>query len=99
MSSTGYLRIGELSRRVGVGVESLRAWERRYGLLSPSRTEGGFRLYGDADVRRVERMQQHLAAGLSAAQAARLVLDDAAVALASRERTAATPVEAIAADL
>ena len=41
------LRIGELSRRVGVSTELLRAWERRYGLLSPTRTAGGFRLYGD----------------------------------------------------
>ena len=33
------LRIGELSRRVGVSPELLRAWERRYGLLEPARTE------------------------------------------------------------
>jgi DNA-binding transcriptional MerR regulator len=39
-ASTGQIRIGELSRRVGVSAELLRAWERRYGLLSPSRTEG-----------------------------------------------------------
>ena len=31
------LRIGELSRRVGVSPELLRAWERRYGLLHPAR--------------------------------------------------------------
>ena len=43
----GHLRIGELSRRVGVSTELLRAWERRYNLLSPTRTAGGFRLYGD----------------------------------------------------
>src|SRR5215213_4723209 len=35
------LRIGELSRRTGVSPELLRAWERRYGLLEPERTEGG----------------------------------------------------------
>ena len=33
-AGTKLLRIGELSRRVGVPVESLRAWERRYGLLT-----------------------------------------------------------------
>ena len=54
--SAGHLRIGELSRRVGVSTELLRAWERRYGLLSPTRTTGGFRLYGDEDERRVRRM-------------------------------------------
>lgn len=66
------LRIGELSRRVGVSPELLRAWERRYGLLEPARTEGGLRLYSPADVRRVRAMQAHLQSGLSAAEAARL---------------------------
>jgi DNA-binding transcriptional MerR regulator len=68
------LRIGELSRRVGVPVESLRAWERRYGLLAPSRTQGGFRLYGEDDVARVLAMRANLERGLSAAEAARLAL-------------------------
>lgn len=73
-STTGYLRIGELSRRVGVPPELLRAWESRYGLLSPSRSRGGFRLYSDEDVRRIAVMRSHLASGLSAAEAARLAL-------------------------
>jgi DNA-binding transcriptional MerR regulator/methylmalonyl-CoA mutase cobalamin-binding subunit len=68
------VRIGELSRRVGVPVESLRAWERRYGLLAPSRTPGGFRLYGEDDVARVLAMRAHLNAGVSAAEAARRAL-------------------------
>ncbi|MCS7006454.1 MAG: MerR family transcriptional regulator [Thermoleophilia bacterium] len=69
----GYIRIGELSRRVGVSPELLRAWERRYSLLRPSRSPGGFRLYSDADVSRVEAMKEALARGLSAAEAARRV--------------------------
>jgi methanogenic corrinoid protein MtbC1 len=71
------VRIGELSRRVGVPVESLRAWERRYGLLAPERTQGGFRLYGEDDVARVLAMRANLDRGLSAAEAARLALADA----------------------
>ena len=47
------LRIGELSRRTGVSVPTLRAWERRYGLLQPQRTAGGQRLYTHDDVSRV----------------------------------------------
>jgi MerR family transcriptional regulator, light-induced transcriptional regulator len=70
------LRIGELSRRVGVPVESLRAWERRYGLLAPSRTQGGFRLYGETDVARVLAMRANLDNGMSAAEAARLALTE-----------------------
>jgi DNA-binding transcriptional MerR regulator len=68
------LRIGELSRRVGVSPDLLRAWERRYGLLQPARSGGGLRLYGPDDVDRVERMQRHLAQGIAAAEAAALAL-------------------------
>jgi DNA-binding transcriptional MerR regulator len=67
------LRIGELSYRVGVSPDVLRAWERRYGLLRPSRSEGGYRLYSEADEWRVRLMQQKLWSGLSAAEAAREV--------------------------
>jgi MerR family transcriptional regulator, light-induced transcriptional regulator len=74
------LRIGELSRRVGVNGHVLRAWERRYLLLQPVRSEGGFRLYTEADERRVRRMRDHLARGLSAAEAARAALQDDAAA-------------------
>ena len=70
------VRIGELGRRVGVSEHVLRAWERRYGLLRPVRSPGGYRLYSDADERRVRRMQAHLAAGLSAAEAARAALSE-----------------------
>ena len=71
MAGTAQLRIGELARRTGVASELLRAWERRYGLLAPERTEGGYRLYSDDDVRQVRRMRELLASGLSAAEAAR----------------------------
>jgi MerR family transcriptional regulator, light-induced transcriptional regulator len=70
------LRIGELSRRLGVSDHALRAWERRYGLLRPVRTVGGYRLYSEADFERVRRMQAHLAAGLSTAQAAQAALEE-----------------------
>jgi MerR family transcriptional regulator, light-induced transcriptional regulator len=70
----GYLRIGQLAKRTGVSPELLRAWEQRYGLLQPTRTPGGFRLYSAADEARVQRMQSLVADGLAAAQAARLVL-------------------------
>ena len=72
MPEAGLLRIGELSRRAGVSPELLRAWERRYGLLRPTRTPGGLRLYSSEDLRRVHEMRRHLADGLAAAQAAAL---------------------------
>ena len=70
MSGPSQLRIGELSRRSGVSPELLRAWERRYGLLDPIRSPGGLRLYSLADLERVRVMQQQLADGLAAAEAA-----------------------------
>src|SRR5687768_169665 len=76
MECDGVLRIGELSRRSGVSPELLRAWERRYGLLEPIRSAGGLRLYSPADVERVRRMQQHLGAGVAAAEAAALARVD-----------------------
>jgi MerR family transcriptional regulator, light-induced transcriptional regulator len=89
-SAAAALRIGELSRRVGVSDHVLRAWERRYGLLQPARSPGGYRLYSDADERRIRRMQAHLARGLSAAEAARVAL--------SEERTQTSPDISGAAD-
>lgn len=72
MSDGPRLRIGELSKRVGVSRELLRAWEARYGLLRPERTAGGLRLFSEDDERRVHLMRKHMAAGLSASEAARL---------------------------
>jgi DNA-binding transcriptional MerR regulator len=79
-----HVRIGELSRRSGVSPELLRAWEQRYGLLRPLRSEGGFRLYSPQDERRIAVMRAHLDRGLSAAEAARLTIDE--------ERRPETPV-------
>jgi MerR family transcriptional regulator, light-induced transcriptional regulator len=84
--SSGVLRIGEVSRRTGVAVPTLRAWERRYQLLDPDRTEGGHRLYGERDIDRVRAMMRLLDEGWSAAAAARQV---------SREPATVTPLRTI----
>jgi DNA-binding transcriptional MerR regulator len=84
------LRIGELSRRLGVSDHALRAWENRYGLLQRVRSPGGFRLYSEADEWRIRQMQAYLADGLSAAEAARAALSGDA---SSRPgRVAGTPL-------
>jgi MerR family transcriptional regulator, light-induced transcriptional regulator len=54
----------------------LRAWEQRYGLLRPMRSEGGFRLYSPQDERLVALMRSHLERGVSAAEAARLAREE-----------------------
>lgn len=65
---------------MGVSPELLRAWERRYGLLQPVRSPGGFRLYTAEDAARVARMRRALDEGLSAAEAARIALDTSPLA-------------------
>jgi MerR family transcriptional regulator, light-induced transcriptional regulator len=72
VTASHVLRIGELSRRSGVSPQLLRAWERRYGLLRPRRSDGGLPLYSADDLARVRAMQQRLARGLAAAEAAAL---------------------------
>ena len=72
------MRIGELSRRTGVTPELLRAWEQRYGLLRPARSQGGFRLYSVEDEARVRRTTALIADGLSAAEAARMAAESPA---------------------
>jgi DNA-binding transcriptional MerR regulator len=76
-TDVGALRIGEFARRAGVSPELLRAWERRYGLLQPIRSKGGFRLYTAEDAERVDQMLRGLDEGLSAAEAARRALAQA----------------------
>ncbi|KPH00531.1 MerR family transcriptional regulator [Pseudomonas sp. RIT-PI-q] len=45
--------IREVARLTGVNPVTLRAWERRYGLIQPTRTESGHRLYSMTDIDRV----------------------------------------------
>jgi len=89
------LRIGEFARRVGVSAAVLRAWERRYGLLRPVRSSGGFRLYTAEDAERVGRMRRGLDQGLSAAEAARAALVDARPSAGLLEDAAARLLAAI----
>lgn len=68
------MRIGELSRASGVSPDVLRAWERRYRVIRPRRTEGGFRLYSGTDLERVRAMHALVEDGVPASEAARRVL-------------------------
>ncbi len=89
------LRIGEFARRVGVAPDLIRAWERRYGLLAPIRSPGGFRLYTNEDALRVARMRRALDEGMSAAEAARAALEVGPQADVRQPDTAARLLEAI----
>lgn len=51
------------AERVGISPSTLRAWERRYGVVSPDRTEAGYRVYSEDDVRALARMARLVDAG------------------------------------
>ena len=55
--------IGVVCRLTGVAQETLRAWERRYGLVKPSRAGGRNRLYSQDDVRRIAMVKALVDAG------------------------------------
>ncbi len=67
------MRVGEVSRRTGVGVSTLRAWERRFGILRPARSPTGQRLYTETDVDRVAAVCRLVAEGLTLSSAANRV--------------------------
>lgn len=66
--------IGDLARRSGVPVNTIRSWEQRYGLLSPARSAGGHRRFNDEDVRRIGAVRQLVSEGVSLAAAAERVM-------------------------
>lgn len=79
----GLYPIRAVSARTGVNPVTLRAWERRYGLIKPQRTAKGHRLYSEADIHRIEQILALLDQGVAIGQA-RTLLD--------RPQPAATPV-------
>jgi MerR family transcriptional regulator, light-induced transcriptional regulator len=64
--------IGTVARRTGLSPHVLRAWERRYGVVEPVRSEGGTRLYSNADVFRLRLLRHAVEAGHSISRVAGL---------------------------
>ncbi|WP_210396100.1 MerR family transcriptional regulator [Motiliproteus sediminis] len=56
--------IREVTRRTGIPTVTLRAWERRYGLVVPSRTSKGHRLYSEAQIAELNRVADWIARGV-----------------------------------
>ncbi len=68
--------IRTVSEITGVNSVTLRAWERRYGLIKPMRTPKGHRLYSQQDIRLIEAIIDRLSQGMSISQIARDILDN-----------------------
>ena len=65
--------IREVSRLTGVNPVTLRAWERRYGLIQPKRTESGHRLYAVADIERVHSILGWIDRGVAVSKVAKIL--------------------------
>lgn len=76
-----------MAELTGVPEPTLRAWERRYGVPSPERTAGNYRLYSRADVEQVLAMRRLCEEGVAAAEAARRVVEQSSPAPAGAERS------------
>jgi DNA-binding transcriptional MerR regulator len=76
ISATPRYRIGAVTRLTGLSADVVRVWERRYGAVRPSRSEGGSRLYSESDVARLRRLRQAVERGHSIGQVARLAEDE-----------------------
>jgi MerR family transcriptional regulator, light-induced transcriptional regulator len=77
-----------VARRTGLSVPTLRAWERRHGVVQPGRTDTGRRLYSDADIERLRLLREATTHGHGIAHVAPLPVDTLA-ALVHADRVAA----------
>ncbi|MBU0808784.1 MAG: MerR family transcriptional regulator [Gammaproteobacteria bacterium] len=64
----GFMPIRDVARITGVNAVTLRAWERRYGLIVPHRTPKGHRLYSDEHVAHIQAILTWLNRGVSVSQ-------------------------------
>jgi MerR family transcriptional regulator, light-induced transcriptional regulator len=77
-----------VARRTGLTPATIRAWERRYGAVEPTRSDGGQRLYSDRDLERLDTLRRLTEMGRSISSVASLERDEAAELL-EEDRSAA----------
>ena len=65
--------IREVARLTGVNPVTLRAWERRYGLIQPTRTESGHRLYSLTDIEQIRSILSWIARGVAVSKIGQLL--------------------------
>ncbi|MHC8337589.1 MerR family transcriptional regulator [Pseudomonas sp. HLT2-19-2] len=65
--------IREVARLTRVNPVTLRAWERRYGLIQPTRTESGHRLYSMADIDRVRSILGWIERGVAVSKVGKIL--------------------------
>ena len=68
--------IGEVALLCDINPVTLRAWQRRYGLLKPQRTDGGHRLFNDADIDRIREIKSWIDNGVQVGKVKSLLSHD-----------------------
>ena len=61
-------RIQTVAELTGVATSTLRAWERRYGVPAPARTESSYRMYRDLDIATIRQMRRLIDSGVNAGE-------------------------------
>lgn len=69
LSTTPAFNLKAVLKETGLAADTLRAWERRYGLPAPERTAGGHRLYSQRDIETIKWLMARQAEGLSISRA------------------------------
>ncbi len=69
ISKTPSFNLKAVLRDTGIAADTLRAWERRYGLPLPERTPGGHRLYSQYDIETIKWLMARQAEGISISHA------------------------------
>lgn len=69
--------IGEVAQLCDINPVTLRAWQRRYALIKPQRTDGGHRLFNDADIDRIREIQRWIETGVQVSKVKGLLSEQA----------------------
>jgi MerR family transcriptional regulator, light-induced transcriptional regulator len=70
LSRSPHFTIRSACTLTGINANTLRSWERRYGLIAPRRTQKGYRLFSEQDLERLQRIQRILQRGVPISQVA-----------------------------
>ncbi|MNF46839.1 HTH-type transcriptional repressor YcgE [compost metagenome] len=76
--------IREVARLTGVNPVTLRAWERRYGLIQPTRTESGHRLYSMTDIEQIRSILGWIGRGVAVSKVGRILTQNRATRVVSK---------------
>jgi DNA-binding transcriptional MerR regulator len=71
------LTLKAVSRRTGIPAATLRTWEHRYGFMRPRRSPSGYRLYGNEEIARIERVKYLVGQGVRIGAAMKTVIEEA----------------------